>query len=156
MIGQSETESSSQMILITLFSSRCLALLCLLPASSKLCKSVGQNHSSEPSRHVLTSLHPILICKVTYILSTRGIALRTAFNSFSAVVSGYWQPHQEPQTLASSKNAQVKLFFFQMAICRTKDQEPCAATSYSIPPWPHHVAYIGNFGDNHKKRQAIG
>jgi hypothetical protein len=56
---------------------------------SKLCKNVGQTHSSEPSRNVLTSLHPILICKVTYILSTGGIALSTAFNSFSAVVSGY-------------------------------------------------------------------
>jgi hypothetical protein len=45
-------------------------------ASETGAKLPGQNHFAEPNRHVLTSLHPILICKVAYILSTGGVALR--------------------------------------------------------------------------------
>jgi hypothetical protein len=32
---------------------------------SKLCKMLGQNRFAEPNQHVLTFLHPILICRVT-------------------------------------------------------------------------------------------
>jgi hypothetical protein len=27
---------------------------------------LGQNHFAEPNRHVLTFLHPTLICRITY------------------------------------------------------------------------------------------
>jgi hypothetical protein len=64
--GQSETGSSSHIIFITLFSGRCSTLLCLLPASAKCARMLGQIHFAEPNWHVLTFLHPILICRVTY------------------------------------------------------------------------------------------
>jgi hypothetical protein len=64
--------------------------------------------------------------------------------------------HTKNHKLWSSSPVKLFFFFFQMAICHTKDQKPCAATSYSIPPSPHHEAYIGNYGGNHKKSQAIG
>jgi hypothetical protein len=34
---------------------------------------LGQNHFSEPNQHVLTFLHPILVCRIT--LSTSGVVL---------------------------------------------------------------------------------
>jgi hypothetical protein len=40
--------------------------------SSKMCKNAEPN-----AEHVLTFLHPILICRVAYILSTGGVALST-------------------------------------------------------------------------------
>ncbi len=55
MIGQSKTGSSSQIIFITLFSSRCTALLRFKPASAKMQE---QNHFPEPNRHMLNFLHP--------------------------------------------------------------------------------------------------
>jgi hypothetical protein len=63
MIGQSETKSSSQIIFIMLFFGKFYALLCILPASANCTKMLGQNHFAEPNGHVLTSLHPILICR---------------------------------------------------------------------------------------------
>jgi hypothetical protein len=45
-------------------------------ASETGAKLPGQNHFAEPNRYVLTSLHPILIFRVTYVLSTGGVALR--------------------------------------------------------------------------------
>jgi hypothetical protein len=32
----------------------------------KLCKVLARNHLAEPNQHVLTFLHPILICRLTY------------------------------------------------------------------------------------------
>jgi hypothetical protein len=46
--------------------SRCLALLYLLPASTNCCKNVGPKPFCYPNLYVLTFLHPILICRVTY------------------------------------------------------------------------------------------
>jgi len=45
-------------------------------ASETGAKLPGQNHFAEPNKYVLTSLHPILIFRVTYVLSTGGVALR--------------------------------------------------------------------------------
>jgi hypothetical protein len=64
-LDQSETRSSSQIIFITLFSCMCTALMCILPASANCAKLVGNNHFAEPNWHVLTFLHPILMCRVT-------------------------------------------------------------------------------------------
>jgi hypothetical protein len=66
MIGQSETGSSSQIISITLFSGRCQALLCFLPASANCAKMLVQN------RYDLSSSNFNLQC---HILSTSGVAL---------------------------------------------------------------------------------
>jgi hypothetical protein len=66
MIGQSETESSSQITFITLFSSRYTALLCLLLVPANCAKMLGENHFAKPNLYVLIFLHPILICRVTY------------------------------------------------------------------------------------------
>jgi len=66
MIGQSETGSSSQITFITLFSNRYTALLCLLLVSANCAKMLGENHFAKPNLYVLTFLHPILICRVTY------------------------------------------------------------------------------------------
>jgi hypothetical protein len=53
MIGQSETESSSQITFILLVSANCAKML-------------GENHFAKPNLYVLTFLHPILICRVAY------------------------------------------------------------------------------------------
>jgi len=58
MIGQSETASSSQIIFIA-FSSRFTAVI---PGSAFPAHMLGQNHFLEPYLHVLTFLHPILMC----------------------------------------------------------------------------------------------
>jgi hypothetical protein len=42
----------------------------------KLYKTLGQNHFDELNCHILTFLHPILICRVA-ILSIGGVALHT-------------------------------------------------------------------------------
>jgi hypothetical protein len=53
-IGRSETESSSQITFITLFSQRCTAArLCLLPALVNCTEMLTQNHIVEPNQHVL-------------------------------------------------------------------------------------------------------
>jgi hypothetical protein len=57
--------SSSQIVFVTLFSSRYKALVRLLPASAQCADMLGQNHFAEPNWHVLTSLHPILMSSVT-------------------------------------------------------------------------------------------
>jgi hypothetical protein len=45
-------------------------------ASETGAKLPGQNYFAEPNRHALTSLHPISICRVTYVLVTGGVVLR--------------------------------------------------------------------------------
>jgi hypothetical protein len=57
--------SSSQIVFVTLFSSRYKALERLLPASAQCVDILGQNYFAEPNCHVLTSLHPILMSSVT-------------------------------------------------------------------------------------------
>jgi hypothetical protein len=57
--------SSSQIVFVTLFSSRYKALVRLLPASAQCADMLGQKHFAEPNWHVLTSLHPILMSSVT-------------------------------------------------------------------------------------------
>jgi hypothetical protein len=66
MIGQSETGNSSQIIFITLLSRRCTLLLCHLLASAKCAYMQEQNHVPCPTGHLLTFLHLILMCRVTY------------------------------------------------------------------------------------------
>jgi hypothetical protein len=51
-------------------------VLCLLPTSANCAKNLGQNHFTEPNQQVSTFLNPIFICRVTYLLSTSGVALR--------------------------------------------------------------------------------
>ncbi len=74
-LEQSKTGSRSQIIFITLFSSRWTALLrCVpasaskryLPASTNWAYIQEKNHFPEPHRHMLTFLPPILVCSVTY------------------------------------------------------------------------------------------
>jgi len=66
MIGQSEILSSSQIQFITLFSASPTVVLCLLPAASNCTIMLSQNYFPEPNWHVLTFLHPILLCTITY------------------------------------------------------------------------------------------
>jgi hypothetical protein len=47
MIGQSETESISQIIFITLFCGGCMALLWLLPTSANCANMLGGNNFAE-------------------------------------------------------------------------------------------------------------
>jgi hypothetical protein len=61
-IGQSETGRSSQIIFIT-FSSRLTAVMHILPGLAFCATMLGQNHFLEPYSHVLTFLHPILMCR---------------------------------------------------------------------------------------------
>jgi len=77
MIGQSETGRSTQLILILLFSIRCEALLCCVPPAlaNVLKKMLGQIHFIEPNEHVLTFLHPILICRLPHTEHIGGVAL---------------------------------------------------------------------------------
>jgi hypothetical protein len=45
-----------------------------LTLSISLCaKMLDQNHFAEPNQHVLTFLHPILMCKVTYWVHERAV-----------------------------------------------------------------------------------
>jgi hypothetical protein len=62
-IRRSKTGGSNQIIFITLFSSRCTALLCFLPASANMQE---KNHFRKLNRHRLTFLHPILMCRIPY------------------------------------------------------------------------------------------
>jgi len=65
-IGQSETGTNSQIIFIALFSDRCTALLYFLLASANYQSIMGQNNIAQPNWVLLTFLHPILMCRVTY------------------------------------------------------------------------------------------
>lgn len=47
----------------------------MVKGTTKLAKNVCQNHFFKLRKHVLTSLHAILICKVTYILNIGGVVL---------------------------------------------------------------------------------
>ncbi len=62
-IGQSETGSSSQIIFYLLLFGRCTIFLCLLPASENGAKLLHPTHCAQPNQHVLTLLHPILMCR---------------------------------------------------------------------------------------------
>jgi hypothetical protein len=66
MIGQSE--AGAAVISYFLHSSLAGVMLCyaFLPASENCAKMLGQNHFAEPNQHVLSFVHPILICRVTY------------------------------------------------------------------------------------------
>jgi hypothetical protein len=66
IISQSKTGHSTQIILITLFSSRCTTLLCFLPVSANWANVQEKNHFPEPNLHMLTFLHLIFMCRVTY------------------------------------------------------------------------------------------
>jgi hypothetical protein len=61
-----ETGSSSHIIFITLFSSRCIVWLHFLLASANWAQMQEKNQFPEPNQHLLTFLHPILMCRVTY------------------------------------------------------------------------------------------
>jgi hypothetical protein len=65
MMGQSETLSRSHVIFITLFSAG--AHRCHLLATANCAIMLSQNRFAEPNRHVLTFLHPILLCTITYL-----------------------------------------------------------------------------------------
>jgi hypothetical protein len=64
MIDQSESINSSQSdhIYYTIFS-KCTALLGLLPATPNCGIRLSQNHFPEPNSHILSFLHPILLCR---------------------------------------------------------------------------------------------
>ncbi len=80
-------KQGAYIIFITLFSTRCIAfyqqtvkkcwaktiVLCLLPATVQ--KMLGQDLVAELNRHILTFLHLILMCMVTYEAPT-GIILQ--------------------------------------------------------------------------------
>jgi hypothetical protein len=66
MMSQSETLSSSQIIFITLFSAGSQPLLNLLLATASCAMTLSRNHFPEPNWHILTFLHPILMCRITY------------------------------------------------------------------------------------------
>jgi hypothetical protein len=59
MIGQSETVSSTQIIFITF----CSRFTAVIPGSALYAHMMGQKHFLEPYPHVLTFLHPILMCR---------------------------------------------------------------------------------------------
>jgi hypothetical protein len=66
-LDQSKTGSRSQNIFITLFCSRCTALLRFLPAKwANRANMQEKNYFPDRNRHMLTCLHPILMCRVTY------------------------------------------------------------------------------------------
>jgi hypothetical protein len=52
MFGQSKTRSGDQIIFITLFSSKCIGLLHLLPASTNSPNMQEQNYSDEANHHI--------------------------------------------------------------------------------------------------------
>jgi hypothetical protein len=56
MMGQSETVITSRIIFYYTLFWRCTSLLCHSPATA----------NSEPNRHILTFLHPIVLCRITY------------------------------------------------------------------------------------------
>jgi hypothetical protein len=67
MMGQSETWTRSQIIFIILFFvGSCTALLCLSPSTINYETVLNQNHFPEPDWPILTSLHPIVLCTITY------------------------------------------------------------------------------------------
>jgi hypothetical protein len=47
----------------------------LCTSLGKCAKMLGQNHFIEPNQHVLTFLHPILICRIAHTEHTGGVAL---------------------------------------------------------------------------------
>ncbi len=66
VMGQSETLSQQlDHIHYTLFC-RCTALLGLLPATATCTNKQSRNQFPDPNRQTLDSLHPILLCKITY------------------------------------------------------------------------------------------
>jgi hypothetical protein len=67
MMGQSETLSSSRIIFITLLFLQVYSVGTLFnqpPQSVHFCRS--KTHFPELNRQVLTFLHPILLCRITY------------------------------------------------------------------------------------------
>ncbi len=65
MMGQSKILSSSQIPFITLFSPS-VAVPCTSHTASKLVITPTQNHFLEPNHHILSFLHPIFLCRITY------------------------------------------------------------------------------------------
>ncbi len=64
-----QDRTSSQIIFSTLFSDRCIAVLRLLSASKHAllkCWAKANFTEPNPNQHVLTFLHPILMCRITY------------------------------------------------------------------------------------------
>jgi hypothetical protein len=109
MIGQSETGSSSQIISIILFSGRCQALLCLLPASANCAKMLVQSH------YDLSSSNFNLQC---HILSTSGVALLNPalyHESVMAQMDITWDSHLLTscflQGTLTFKDRQLRKFF---------------------------------------------
>jgi hypothetical protein len=68
MIDQWETLRSSQIIFIALFFGGLYStlLLQLLAGTANCAIMLSQNHFPEPNWRVLTFLHPILLCMITY------------------------------------------------------------------------------------------
>jgi hypothetical protein len=60
-----QDESFLSFFLSSFFSLACLFIMIFSALTLSLSLS-HQNHFTEPNRHVLTFLHPILMCKVTY------------------------------------------------------------------------------------------
>ncbi len=65
MIGYSKLGRRSQIIFITVFSSRCTALLRFLRASADWANLQEKNQFPELNPYMFTFLHPILMCRVT-------------------------------------------------------------------------------------------
>ncbi len=112
MIEQSETATTSEIIFITPFCGRCYAFRCLSPAISNLLqKCWARIICAEPSRHVLSFLHPIWIGRV--ILITSGAALMGACVLFKVLykVPYIWDfPHVNYLHISSQVvNVQLKV-----------------------------------------------
>ncbi len=72
MIDQSKTGSSSRIIFITLFSSRCTALLCFLPASANWANTQEKTHFPELNKPAYVDFSSSKFIVHGHILSTVG------------------------------------------------------------------------------------
>jgi hypothetical protein len=139
MIGQSETMSSSQIISITVFAGRCTALLCHLLASANCTKFVGQNDFAEPNQHVLTFLHPILVCRVTYWAPLGMLQLCFTIVMFCVVHWGRdlcnkWYPRIDRCT-----NMDCGSFGWNYKFCsQVPSSSPPADPYFRLLSWSHH------------------
>ncbi len=80
MMSQSETLSSIQITFSILFGHvhKLVVDVCVLPANAKCTTMLSQNHFLELNRHILTLLHPILMCR-SHIVSTDRDALKANY-----------------------------------------------------------------------------
>jgi hypothetical protein len=66
MMDQLEILSTIQIIFIIHFSAGAQTLLRLWPATTNCAIMLSQSHFLDPNRHVLTFLHPMVQCRITY------------------------------------------------------------------------------------------